>query len=246
MTHSCVVRGGFEARREIAAAPACDSPLRWRSGLSLCSSVKRPPANRNDIATSTSMLEAVAISEPLWLMCAMAAELARRVMPGSGGEMHVAVEERVDRVLARRMMVPMGTKAEDAAKRRGTMFGHSMWFGHRRCRSTLKGGRGAGRATFCVALLKRRASRRSTAHKIAQSAARPHRVSGSFCTFALHRRSSRRLTASYRSSARGRRGWRSLLRQSRACRPRWRSRRRRRRSRTRSHRRRSAGRARRS
>ena len=56
----------------------------------------------------------------------------------------------------------------------------------------------------------------------------------------------RRLTAASRPSARGRCGWRCLLRRPRACRPRWRSRRRRRRPRTPSRRRHSAGRARRS
>ena len=33
-------------------------------------------------------------------------------MPGSGGEMHVAME-RCDRVLARKTKVPIGTKADD-------------------------------------------------------------------------------------------------------------------------------------
>ena len=57
------------------------------------------------------MLVSSAISEPVGLICPIAADEAR-TMPGSGGEMHVAME-RCDRVLARKTKVPIGTKADD-------------------------------------------------------------------------------------------------------------------------------------
>eukprot|EP00964_Phaeocystis_antarctica_P119957 scaffold83722_cov69-Phaeocystis_antarctica.AAC.1 len=65
----------------------------------------------NAIAKSTRMLVSSAISEPVGLICPIAADEAR-TMPGSGGEMHVAME-RCDRVLARKTKVPIGTKADD-------------------------------------------------------------------------------------------------------------------------------------
>ena len=57
------------------------------------------------------MLDSSAISEPLRLMCPIAADEAR-TMPGNGGETHVAME-RCDRVLARSTKVPSGTEKAD-------------------------------------------------------------------------------------------------------------------------------------
>ena len=79
--------------------------------MSLCLSVKRPPTKINAIAKSTRMLDSSAISEPLRLMCPIAADEAR-TMPGNGGETHVAME-RCDRVLARSTKVPSGTEKAD-------------------------------------------------------------------------------------------------------------------------------------
>ena len=73
--------------------------------------MKRPPTKINAIAKSTRMLDSSAISEPLRLMCPIAADEARTML-GNGGETHVAME-RCDRVLARSTKVPSGTEKAD-------------------------------------------------------------------------------------------------------------------------------------
>ena len=225
------------------------------------------------------MLVSSAISEPLRLMCPIAADEARRVL-GSGGKMHVAME-RCDRAFARKRRVPIGTKADDITGHKRRVRGTAslvLILGAvstelPKCRGGKEGTRGY---LSCAGLERKRASH--LALRLQRHTTIAHDTWPKACGFRRgdmpcsptklrkarprHRRYAaalahpsctggvlavpRRLTAASRPSARGRCGWRCLLRRPRACRPRWRSRRRRRHPRTPSRRRHSAGRARRS